>query len=458
MSFQFGHIQTYSRKGNGANRSVGDICDEAARAAGSAPHVKHPQVPRILHGCSPAELPQQIDDELAQAAKDAKGKGRGNAPRKDTHVLEGMVLSYPGTVADIERDPAERAKYEAWLKDAVEWAKKDQERRGVRTGSIVVHTDEKHPHVHVLGIPTRSPSNPRQDAKGTHPGHQAKKEALDKGADPKGAQRAYNDAMRKWQDRLGDELAILHGQTRHGPGKRRLSREAWMQEQAAAKAAGRAIQAHEDAKRQAEEMRGGVNAEAQRAATLVATATAAADAMNKAARSEKVRLKLEVDQLTVQREALASGVARAREDIAKAPQVISAANVRATEITAQAERLAKSRADWQLSFEAGIVAVLDGKIEPGAPRADGVKTLRFLVPEAEKPKLKAAVTLAWADVYDWACRLVARMAEADRQLQAAAEVAAKAERLKTHLPAAEQAAATALSTQIRTIQRPQRER
>ena len=154
--YQFGHMGTYSRKGNSVGRSIRQVCDEAGRADGAAPHVEHPEPPVILDGCDPKDLPGIIDAEI-EAAKAERAGGRGGGIRRDTHSLEGLVLSYPVPWDRINADPAEKAKYERWRDDAAKWGKADQDRRGVETRSTVEHRDEKQPHVHVLGVPGRTP-------------------------------------------------------------------------------------------------------------------------------------------------------------------------------------------------------------------------------------------------------------------------------------------------------------
>jgi len=77
------------------------------------------------------------------------------------------------------------------------------------------------------------------NAKTSHPGHVAAK-AVDAGLAVKEAAKAqseaYRKAMREWQDAYYTECASLHGMSRLGPGRRRLSRGEWQAEQAQAEA------------------------------------------------------------------------------------------------------------------------------------------------------------------------------------------------------------------------------
>lgn len=223
--YQFGHWDSFSRKGNSRNRTAEEVCAEAERLAGSCPHVPNPAPPNLLRGVMPVEALAIHDACLAvPAGKKLRGKGRGL--RRDTHSLSGIVLSYPVPIAELSEEK-KRADYEAWREDAAGWLERECERHGMRFLSLVEHLDESHPHLHCLAIA----ENERRDVKRCHPGYASMMAA------PKGQEaRAFREAMRQWQDRLHEELCAPHGMTRLGPGRRRLSRAQWQAEKAAARA------------------------------------------------------------------------------------------------------------------------------------------------------------------------------------------------------------------------------
>ncbi|MBC7907245.1 MAG: hypothetical protein H7Y60_10930 [Rhodospirillaceae bacterium] len=124
----------------------------------------------------------------------------------------------------------------AWLQ--AEW--------GDRLVSVVRHDDEKHPHLHAFLMAT---DDPELRAKPLHPGWAAKSAAVEAakatGQDGKAANAAgdvaYKTALRAMQDRYHEAVGVACGLTRRGPGKRRLTRDQWQTERAAAKDAAKVL-------------------------------------------------------------------------------------------------------------------------------------------------------------------------------------------------------------------------
>ncbi len=228
--YQFVRIETYSRKAQSARRSISQIAAELARQDGATPHVEQPEAPRVLAGHDPAEVPGIVDERAREQRRALKRTGT-SGPRKDTHLIEGAVASHPTPVAALD-DPDALAAYEAWRDDAVRWLCEDMRARGVEVLSVVEHRDESHPHVHVVGMPTAE-ATARLDAKQTHPGEVAAAQAKADGERP-GV--AYSEAMRHWQDTFWHGVSMDYGHSRNGPGRRRLTRRQWRQEQAQAEA------------------------------------------------------------------------------------------------------------------------------------------------------------------------------------------------------------------------------
>jgi len=216
MSYQFIHIQPFSRVA-GASRAggknAGQILDEAARIEGNHPHVQEPHEPILLFGESIDELRNSIE-KWAEQATDA----RGYKLRKDGHCLLGGVISMPKEY--------EGEKWDAYKKDAVDWLKT---KYGPALRTVVEHTDEGHPHVHFYAVPEHG-----KQFDTLHEGQRAAKALKN---EKKGVQnQAYKEAMRGYQDQFFRDLSVKHGMSRIGPGRRRLTREAWVLEKKQARA------------------------------------------------------------------------------------------------------------------------------------------------------------------------------------------------------------------------------
>ena len=214
MGYQFLHLESYARHGSkqhGQPRkwSAREIAAESMREPDACPHVKLPQPPKVLHGCTPAEAAKLAHD-WADGSKDAKGRKL----RADGLALAAGVVSLP---SEQRQDwPRFREATVAWLR----------QQYGERLRSVVEHTDEKHPHLHFYAVPL-----PWERFEVLHPGRQAAAKKAQEGA-KKGAQNAaYKQAMVGWQDDFQRAVAAHFALTRRGPGKRRLTRGAWKAEQ-----------------------------------------------------------------------------------------------------------------------------------------------------------------------------------------------------------------------------------
>jgi len=226
MGFQFIHVEGYGRSagaGKKGGRSIGDVVNEAVREEGHCPHVENPQPPKILHGVSPVEA-GRIASGRADQAKDATGRKM----RKDGLCLLAGVVSFPHSVKECQEDRQKMAAYRAWEKDATRFLQKTY---GDDLASVVRHADEEFPHLHFYVTP-KADQDGRLSLETVHPGRRAASEAKAEGK-LKGEQNtAYREAMREFQNRYFHAVGIRHGQARLGPGRRRLSREAWKAEQA----------------------------------------------------------------------------------------------------------------------------------------------------------------------------------------------------------------------------------
>lgn len=187
--FQFGHISTFSFKGNSVNFSIDEVAAEAARLPGNHPHVAEPLPPTKIAGdFGPEEVPDEIRRRVKEAKAALKGKltaqGTIQRIRNDTHVMEAQVHSHPiytkapppghqGEVRPSMDEPLWKERYLTWRAELVRWIEQDARRRGLDLLCVVEHLDEAHPHIHALLVPRRTERNPRMDAKTTHPGYAA---------------------------------------------------------------------------------------------------------------------------------------------------------------------------------------------------------------------------------------------------------------------------------------------
>lgn len=235
---QFAHIQTWSRKANPKSRTIQEIIDEALREPGSCAHVDDPQPPRVLHG-NPGAFRAEHDAHVAARATTVRmkdGSTKSRSIRQDRHTMASVVVSYPVPRAGITTDEA-RTKYEAWERRNLDWLR---ETYGDQLRVVMVHEDEAHPHLHAWLLP----DDPGADATTLHPGKVAKgvteAEAKAAGLPPREAvslgNRALKEAMTGWQDDYYRAVGAPEGLTRTGPKRRRLTREQWKAEKAAARA------------------------------------------------------------------------------------------------------------------------------------------------------------------------------------------------------------------------------
>lgn len=236
MSFQFVHLETYSRKGDASGRSTGFIFAEARRDPGASVHVAHPAPPIAIHGID-IDAVEQRHDAAADAARTTPKGGKPRKIRVDQHTLLTVVASHPFTVEEIRADAAKRRDVENWERLTVDWLK---QRYGDALVSVVRHEDESHWHLHSYVLPSSSDMK----ASALHPGQTAKAEIMGVGPAPgedsktlnRRGDAAYRKAMRDWQNSYFEAVAVKCGLTRIGPARRRLTRAEWQAERTQAKA------------------------------------------------------------------------------------------------------------------------------------------------------------------------------------------------------------------------------
>lgn len=220
--YQFAHLEAYSRKAlikkndkeSKAHKwSTREVFAEASREAGSCSHVANPSPPVLVFGQS-LEATEQEHDARCSVAVDTMKNGKTRKIRETQNTLLTVVLSHPD--ADYSADVQE------WERLSVDWLRQQY---GDQLKTVIRHDDESHQHLHVYIIPDDL------RAISLHPGEQSKQQAKEEGKDKKQQNNAYKSGFRDWQNSYWQNVGMPCGLARIGPGKRRLSREAWKAEQ-----------------------------------------------------------------------------------------------------------------------------------------------------------------------------------------------------------------------------------
>ncbi len=281
MSYQFIHLESWSRKPDATGRSTDFVFDEASRRPLASVHVAEPKPPTVIYGVDVDEVRQMHDAAAATAmTPGARGKLRKLDSKQKT--LHTVVASHPYTVEEVLADPKKAAEVREWERRTVAWLR---EQYGPALKSVIRHMDEKQWHIHAYVLPTH---DPQMRAGVYHPGVTAKKavkaagprDGEDAKALNKRADVAYKSAMREWQDSYHESVAVHCGLTRIGPARRQLTREQWKAEQAQAKALKNAVERAEVIRRQGQDYVAKTRAEAA------------------AIEAEAARLKSSADRLT----------------------------------------------------------------------------------------------------------------------------------------------------------------
>jgi len=235
MSYQFVHMEVYSRKGRDG-RGVDFVLAEAARRPDACLHVQNPNAPEVVFGVGVDDL-RRLHDERAATAKATLASGKQRAIRQDQNTLVTIVASHPVTMDSLASNPFLADEVREWEVRTVAWLR---DQYGVALVSVIRHVDESHPHLHAFVLPEA----PDLRAGSLHPGQEAKRRIVSGGAadgeDGKALNRradlAYRAAMRDWQDSYWQTVGLPCGLTRLGPGRRRLTRDEWQAERTQVKA------------------------------------------------------------------------------------------------------------------------------------------------------------------------------------------------------------------------------
>lgn len=180
MSYQFIHIETYSKKGRATREnedqynSVEQVFGEAARDEKYSRHVDH--VMEVLHLAGTMTLAElratweRRVSEIRETVKLKDGKTYERRLKSDADTLYTEIHSHPMTVEEFHKDAGGIKGRE--IREWVQRALKDFKRRmpeGIDY-TAVMHIDEAHIHFHIIAINT---PDPKLDANKLHAGKAA---------------------------------------------------------------------------------------------------------------------------------------------------------------------------------------------------------------------------------------------------------------------------------------------
>ncbi len=227
MSYQFIHIESYSRKagkGKAGGNSISDIIAEVTRVPQASSHVQKPEPPDLVFGVDPHQLVEMCESYAVTMISTFNRKNRKTGAnvtvtrkmREDGLCMIGGVFSAPSQMP-----------VGTWPQYRKEMINKLKDEFGDRLKSVNEHVDESYRHCHFYIIPL-----PGEHFDNIHPGKRSAS-AVSGGGVVKGLQnKAYNDAMRKWQDEYWMDVSKKYGLARVGPKLKRSTRPGWAAQQA----------------------------------------------------------------------------------------------------------------------------------------------------------------------------------------------------------------------------------
>lgn len=177
MSYQFLHIETYSKKPTKVAgtkdqyNSVDQVFGEAMRVTKYSTHVEKPQeaiILTLLGAIAPKEL-KSIHDELAHNIRvdvqQINGTRYHRGLKSDNKTLYTEIHSYPAPPAAYRDDAVTKRNVNEWvnllLRDFV-----NRMPSNIKY-SFILHLDESHVHVHILAV---NVADPKLDANKLHVG------------------------------------------------------------------------------------------------------------------------------------------------------------------------------------------------------------------------------------------------------------------------------------------------
>jgi hypothetical protein len=180
MSYQFLHIETYSRKPTKAGRSeqqfnsTEQVFGEAMRTPKYSTHIDNPEPPNVIttagaiHPIELKELHDQIANNTRLRIRSAAGKEYERRLKTDAKTLYTEIHSHPAKPSDLHGKEGLEKDLDTWLTRIVTDFK--QRMLADVQFSIVVHLDESRVHCHILAI---NINDPKLDANKLHVGKAA---------------------------------------------------------------------------------------------------------------------------------------------------------------------------------------------------------------------------------------------------------------------------------------------
>jgi hypothetical protein len=235
--YQFNHAEAYSvrgahRKNSSARKpSMYGILNEMIRAPGACSHVSVPEPPNVLFGAHPV-VAFSLASERAGRAVDKAGRKLSVTALV---VLVG-VATWPVLTSEVRGDPQAMEHYLYWREATILWLRRQW---GDQLETVVEHLDEMRPHLHYVVVPDLDP-NGRLRIESIHAGYRAANKCDAKGGSRREQKAAFQAEMTRFQDDYYEHVGAPCGLTRLGPGRQRVSREEWKQQQRQAEALARA--------------------------------------------------------------------------------------------------------------------------------------------------------------------------------------------------------------------------
>ena len=327
MSYQFAHLNMYSRKADGTGVGTDFVFGEVMREPGFCYHVEHPEEPILVYGMSVPDL-KSLHDDRASKAKTTNVKGQRRGIRKDQKTLATVILSHPGDADGV-------ASVDEWQARSIEWLKS---KYGDDLKTVVCHNDESYPHLHAYILP----AGDEMRAMDYHPGMIAKNAIVKRGdgkEQNKAGDRAYRQAMREWQDDYYENVGLACGLTRIGPGRRRLSKAAHNAEKAQSLRARAVMNSVDAVEKRCNEMKESAKANTDIARQMLDDAKKAladADAVKKDAGDKANTIKDDAEKKA--KSIIAKAKRQAREIIEKAQKPAEIVRNVWAKLTGQTER------------------------------------------------------------------------------------------------------------------------
>lgn len=216
---KYGKVGAHAKNSSKRKRSMFDIAAEQVREPHACPHVTTPKPHIQRFGCDPREA-VAVASGLAKQAVDA----RGRRLRNDAPLVLGGVISWPVPLAQCLEEAEAMARWAAFRDDSIVWI---QQYWGDHLMSVVEHVDESHPHVQFIVIAPLD-ADRRIRLTGIHPALRAEKAAAERGLPKREQKKAYQSALRGFQDNFYYDVASRHGLARYGEKRQRYERDEWM--------------------------------------------------------------------------------------------------------------------------------------------------------------------------------------------------------------------------------------